>query len=246
MNATPDTPAAQAHASPLSDAPPVSIPCPACDYPIALGASRCAECGYACSADEWAQAIRRSVFLEINRGAWIGPIVVCGLASLLTPFFVTLAFLVLYLFVTPAIGAKFAGLYRRILRQIWLVSLPWLLIPWMVVLPAFTIIPEWVFGWRYVGTDVPNFLRLSGRGAFGGVLLPLGVLSFNMLCWIIWRWRWRALCRAASLPAHMQRSGPVRLAVRLAYIPAILLAGAVLVFFGTMNVLDAIIPGWDR
>jgi hypothetical protein len=210
-----------------------------------MAAPRCPECGYACSADEWGNSIRRDAFLRINRGAWVGPVVLCGLASLLTPFFITLAFLLLYLAATALVGRAFVGLYRRLLRQIWLVSLPWLLLPWLVILPILTIAPEWIFGWLYP-SDVPRFLRLTGRGAFGGVLLPLGVLAFNLLCWVVWRWRWRTLCSAASLPAEMQRTRTVTLAVRLAYLPAAILAAVVFLIFGVINVLDWLVPSWDQ
>lgn len=231
--------------SPAPEPPaPRLIPCPSCDYPLAPGVSRCSECGYQCAADESIASIRRETFLQLTRGAWIAPVGLCAMLSLVTPFFVPLFFLVLYLAATGLVGAKLTGAYRRILRRVWLVALPWLLLPWTALLAGISIVPEFVLGWRY-SSDVPAFLHLSGRGAFGGLLLSLGVLAFNAVCWWIWRWRWRAMCHSAGIPAEMQRSRAAIGAARLAFIPACILAFCLLVTLGVSNILDFLVPGWD-
>jgi hypothetical protein len=229
---------------------PNQMSCPICEYPIPHETALCPECGFVATEEELAARVRRFYFLEFS-GAGIGYAIVLTLvASLMVPYFYPIPIVLLSVAVTPLIARSAPKGYRVLLRRAWLISTPWLFLPWFIPWAFYRAI-EWFFAGTYSfgnifrSSHLPGYLRVGAPGAYGEAVYAVALLVMIFGLHFLWQRRWRVLCAQAAIPEEYRLSVVASIWSRVVFAPAFLLA-LVSAGLGTLKVLDMISPGWDR
>jgi hypothetical protein len=226
----------------MDAADPSLSPCPKCLYPLPDRSPRCPECAYEPTREDWDFKERRVLFLELTRfSSWL----VIGSCFAVTAF-VSVWALVLQIpwaaaFFVVAKGAP--QLHRRLAQRVWMFSLPWLLLPWLVAIGGMRwmsrlwwIQPSW--GWK-----MPWWLSLRDRG-LGGIFVPFMIGGLAILAYWFWRFQWRRLARLAGLTSDLARSPAGAISLRLVMLPLLLYAAGVFLIIGVPQLMDVVWPGW--
>lgn len=231
---------------PIPIAPTRDLPCPACDYPIPASIPRCSECGYEPTPEDRAFSERRMMFLELTRFSGFGWILAFAVICLaVSGTRIVFALLISALIAWKLIAAGLPKNHRRLARRVWLVSLPGLVFPTLVLAVAGSMLPWDIAPWSNgFGNIPPRWLSLHSRG-MGGVTVPILMLATALIPYGLWRLNWRRLGRIAGLSDSLLRLQSVQKAARWTMLPVALVAAMTLLAIGVPQILDAAFPGWD-
>ena len=137
------------------------------------------------------------------------------------------------------------GLIRRVRRRIWILSLWWLYLPWIMAALAIPVL-DWIYG---------NTSLLDSTGGeyieyLPAILGPAGVaaalLAVYLTSVLLWRSRLRALARAAGLQGEPGYDPfPWRsAATRMAVYPVLIVLLMWMAVAGAVALLDHFRPNW--
>jgi hypothetical protein len=210
--------------------------CISCGYLLGgLEGLTCPECGYTLTPDDLAYDARRRAFLDVTRFApifWSALLVVGALVAGRWPLVPVLwnmlgGWLLL---------RHMPGLRRRLFLRIWMMTAPWLTLPWLVIGLAVR-----VLHWMYWETGWLDAFNVSD--GFMIVAIWLGAVT-ALLAPVAWRSHERRLCRTVGLWTDEVSTRSFRRAFRVVYAPVLILALGWVVTTGILTALDALLPFW--
>jgi len=205
---------------------------------------RCPECGYQPTQFDRSNAERRSVFLELTKLSGIGISGLFAIVSLAILPWGGFSFAIGMIGPIAGqliIGRGSAALHARLARAAWRYSVVWLLLPWVVG----------TLGW--IGYDAnyrrnwdtpPVWISLRDKG-FGGVTIPLVLVTFSLAAYRLWRWSWRRACRTGAVPNGIGDSIAAKIGARCVLYPWVAIASVMFIIVGAVQLMDRLVPGWS-
>lgn len=229
--------------------------CPNCSYPINPGMQICPECGHHISAEDRECADRRAVFLELTRTqAVVYPLILIACAVWLG-YGIPLVVLVPLLLAKFAVGKGEPTLHRKLLQRGWIITLGWINAWWILGCAGYRVVRAFYYESYYLygeWSEVPGVLSLrTGRDAgFGGVVIPVFLLLTGIASYMLWRRRWRRICRVGgvgTMGKERDFAPPWKVGLlRFAFLyPMLIVIVLMLLVIGAPQMLDRFNPGWD-
>lgn len=211
--------------------------CLSCGYDLVGAAGPvCPECGYEVTEEDVALDERRRALIELAPGS---------IAWRMLPVAAALAFVWVWpiIFVVQGVLAGWVLVYglprlhARVLVRVWLMSLIWLQMIWLV--PAAVARGDGWLWWLDVLSPYPRYGSSVAGWGYGAALIGLAVGLG------VWWWSWRRLCRAAGMPRGIWSRARVRKALWIAVGPQGMIVVGIVAAAVLARLSDRVAPGWD-